>query len=106
MAEDTKLNAFLAGPGLQALQDYANDLGPELLNHCPGSGVRAEAIREIDVDVEADEIVILDTIEFRISGPEAPNPDESGASARRARRGERVRGGRANRGRKGKVVRH
>ena len=106
MAEDTKLNAFLAGAGLQALQDYANDLGPERLNHCPGSGVRAEFVREIDVDWDAGEIVILDTIEFRISGPEGLHPDGGGAPDRRARRAGRVRGGRARRGRNGKVVRH
>lgn len=106
MTKDTKLNAFLVGPGFHALEDYANYLGPALLNHCPGSGVRAEFVRDIDVDWDAGEIVITDIVEFRISGPDATFQDASGAPDRRARRAGRGRGGRARRGRNGKIVRH
>jgi hypothetical protein len=101
MDDDSKLNLFLAGPALKALQDYANELAPELLNHCPGSAVSVEYFRTNCVDWDAVEIVIVDTIEFRISGPSDPGANESAASDRRARRAVRGRGGRKRRGRNG-----
>ncbi len=74
MDDDYALNRFLAGPALTAMQAYADYLGPEILSNSLGSSIRVDCSRTIDADWKTLEIVIVDTIEFRISGPSGPNP--------------------------------
>lgn len=106
MDDRDALDIFLGGPGLDELEEYTNRLGPRILEHSEGASVRGDFFRTTRLDVVTMELVIVDFVEFRISGPEGLNPVESGAPDRRARRAGRVRGGRARRGRNGKVVRH
>jgi hypothetical protein len=97
MDDDDALKRFLAGPALTAMQDYADNLGPAMLSNSLGSSIRVECSRTIDVDRKTVEIVVVDTIEFRISGPSGPHPGGGGGPDRRAR---------TRRKRNGKIVRH
>lgn len=111
MNDDDALKRFLAGPALTAMQDYADKLGPPMLSNSLGSNIRVECSRTIDADWKTLEIVVIDTIEFRISGPSGLHPSGGGGPNRRARRagrgrGGRGRGGRARRKRNGNIVRH
>lgn len=106
MDEPDELEIFLAGPARKELEDYMNRLGPEILNHSEGAAVRAEYCRNKWADWTTMEIVIVDTIEFRISGPVSDATEGGSRPTRRARSSGRGRGARAGSSKTGKKVRH
>jgi hypothetical protein len=99
-----KLDAFLAGPALEQLEEYLNRLGPQILEHIEGCSVRGDFIRTKDVDWDAQEIVIVDTIIFRISGPQSVSTGAAPARSSRAHR--RQAGARLDRAGRRRSVRH
>ena len=72
MAETDPLITFLKGPGTRNLKCYAKKLGDRLLKLSGGTSARAEIWRHINVDEDAMQLIVTETIEVRISGPAVP----------------------------------
>lgn len=100
MSAHDELDKYLSGLGLKELEAYANRVGPEILMHSEGFAVAATVSRIQDVDWENLEIVIEDTVTFRISGPPAPHVNARPERSRCARRQASARRERAGRSRK------
>ncbi|WP_416908040.1 MAG: hypothetical protein ACMVO5_00030 [Polymorphobacter sp.] len=98
MSERYKLVGTLASQGLEELQDYTARLAQIFLHHSGGSSIDFESTRIQDFDPDAMEIVIVETIAFRISPPQHVEKSELEAElARRDRLSGRKRGGPARR---------
>ena len=104
MNDDICFAAFLEGPVEQELLAYVERLSDGLLRHSGGALAHVDALRTFEVDEDAFELIVVQTISVRISGPKLRGVNVNAPPARRARRAGRGRGGRA--GRNGKVVRH
>ncbi len=104
MSDIDKLDAFLEGAALDQLEEYMNRLGPAILENSAGFSVTGQIFRSKDVDWDAEEIVIVDTIVFRIGGPNSEDADAGPARSRSARR--RQAGARRDRAVRPRNVRH
>jgi hypothetical protein len=84
MGDFNALQSFLTKGALRDLRGYTEKLGDKVLTLSGGAKARAESFSHIDFDEKTDQIVLTQTIEIRISGPDGVNV-EDGADAGPAR---------------------